>query len=79
MRPWPITILAQARCKVLHAEASGRLGADALAGTDLLELSVFAHARHRHALLVARLDNLGKGASGQAVQNICLMLGLPYG
>jgi N-acetyl-gamma-glutamyl-phosphate reductase len=29
-----------------------------------------------HLLLVARLDNLGKGASGQAVQNLDLMLGL---
>jgi N-acetyl-gamma-glutamyl-phosphate reductase len=56
---------------------SGRLTADALAGTDRLELFEFAHERHRHGLLVARLDNLGKGASGQAVQNIRLMLGLP--
>ncbi len=32
--------------------------------------------RHGHAVLVARLDNLGKGASGAAVQNIRLMLGL---
>ena len=32
---------------------------------------------HRQAVLVARLDNLGKGASGAAVQNIRLMLGLP--
>ncbi len=31
----------------------------------------------RHAVLVARLDNLGKGASGAAVQNLRLMLGLP--
>ena len=30
----------------------------------------------RHAVLVARLDNLGKGASGAAVQNLSLMLGL---
>jgi N-acetyl-gamma-glutamyl-phosphate reductase len=30
----------------------------------------------RHAVLVARLDNLGKGASGAAVQNLKLMLGL---
>ena len=31
---------------------------------------------HPHAVLVARLDNLGKGASGAAVQNMRLMLGL---
>ena len=47
--------------------------ADALAGTDRMELSVFE--RGPHALLVARLDNLGIGASGAAVRNISLMLG----
>jgi len=41
-----------------------------------LELRVFGHEEHGHALLVARLDNLGKGASGAAVQNAKLMLGL---
>jgi N-acetyl-gamma-glutamyl-phosphate reductase len=52
---------------------------DALAGTDRLELFVFANDRTQQALLVARLDNLGKGASGAAVQNLNLMLGLPEG
>ena len=47
-----------------------------LAGTDTLELHVFAEEAARHAVLVARLDNLGKGASGAAVQNLRLMLGL---
>jgi len=54
----------------------GRIDALALNGTDKLELYVFAHERHGHALLVARLDNLGKGAAGAAVQNIRLMLDL---
>jgi len=54
----------------------GRLEAEALNGTDLLELRVFANPKHGHAILVAKLDNLGKGASGAAVQNIKLMLGL---
>ena len=49
---------------------------DDVVDTDQLELRVFAHDQHRHAVLVARLDNLGKGASGAAVQNIRLMLGL---
>ncbi len=49
---------------------------EALNDTDLLELRVFANEAHGHALLVARLDNLGKGASGAAVQNAKLMLGL---
>jgi N-acetyl-gamma-glutamyl-phosphate reductase len=49
---------------------------EALNDTDLLELRVFANEAHGHALLVARLDNLGKGASGAAVQNLKLMLGI---
>jgi N-acetyl-gamma-glutamyl-phosphate reductase len=54
----------------------GRLDALALNDTDALEVRVFASDKHRHAVLVARLDNLGKGASGAAVQNIGLMLGV---
>ena len=57
-------------------EGGGRLDALALNGTDLLELRVYASERYRQAVLVARLDNLGKGASGAAVQNIELMLDL---
>ena len=62
--------------RVLPPEPSGRLEPEALNGTDTMDLRVFHHAGHRHALLVARLDNLGKGASGAAVQNLHLMLGL---
>src|SRR4051812_11700881 len=47
-----------------------RLEPEALNGTDVMELRVFAHDSYPHAVLVARLDNLGKGASGAAVQNI---------
>jgi N-acetyl-gamma-glutamyl-phosphate reductase len=43
-------------------------------GTNLVELFVFGNAEQ--LLLVARLDNLGKGAAGSAVQNLNLMLGL---
>ncbi len=53
-----------------------RLEPEALNGTDKLDLHVFADDAHGHATLVARLDNLGKGASGAAVQNLRLMLGL---
>jgi N-acetyl-gamma-glutamyl-phosphate reductase len=53
-----------------------KLEPQALNCTDRLELNVWANERHRHAVLVARLDNLGKGASGAAVQNLRLMLGL---
>jgi N-acetyl-gamma-glutamyl-phosphate reductase len=41
-----------------------------------LELRAYANVTHRHAVLIAKLDNLGKGASGAAVQNLKLMLGL---
>jgi N-acetyl-gamma-glutamyl-phosphate reductase len=53
-----------------------RLDPEALNDTDRMELRVFRNPEYRHVLLVARLDNLGKGASGAAVQNIRLMLGL---
>ena len=61
---------------VLPPTEDGKLDAVALAGSDRLELRVFANETHRHAVLVARLDNLGKGASGAAVQNLKIMLGL---
>ncbi len=52
---------------------------EALNGSNRLEVFVFANDSRKQALLVARLDNLGKGASGAAVQNLNLMLGLPEG
>lgn len=52
------------------------LDPQALNGTNLLELFVFDNPTKEQALLVARLDNLGKGASGAAAQNLDLMLGL---
>jgi N-acetyl-gamma-glutamyl-phosphate reductase len=55
---------------------SGKLEPEALNETNQLELYVFASDQYRQAILVARLDNLGKGASGAAVQNMRLMLGL---
>jgi N-acetyl-gamma-glutamyl-phosphate reductase len=57
-----------------------KLDAMALADTNKMELRVFSNDApadgFAHAVLVARLDNLGKGASGAAVQNLKLMLGL---
>jgi N-acetyl-gamma-glutamyl-phosphate reductase len=49
---------------------------EALNGSNMMELFVFANDATGQALLVARLDNLGKGASGAAVQNVDLMLEL---
>ncbi|HET9025814.1 MAG TPA: N-acetyl-gamma-glutamyl-phosphate reductase [Burkholderiaceae bacterium] len=50
-----------------------------LNGTNRLEVFVFANDPQQQAVVIARLDNLGKGASGAAVQNLNLMLGLPEG
>jgi N-acetyl-gamma-glutamyl-phosphate reductase len=61
------------------AEAGGgadRLEPESLNGTNDMHLRVFANEKHRQAVLVAKFDNLGKGASGAAVQNLKLMLGL---
>ena len=62
------------------AYAAGKLGAEDLAQTDLLQLYAFgrdgAGDDAGQCVLVARLDNLGKGASGAAVQNLKLALGL---
>ena len=63
--------------RVVAPSADGKLEPEALNDTNLLELSVYANDKQRQAVLVARLDNLGKGASGAAVQNLRLMLGLP--
>ena len=54
----------------------GRIDALALNDTDKMELRVYANEQYRQAVLIARLDNLGKGAGGAAVQNLKLMLGL---
>ncbi|MBN9064805.1 MAG: N-acetyl-gamma-glutamyl-phosphate reductase [Rhizobiales bacterium 65-9] len=56
-----------------HAD---RLEPESLNDTNNLELRVYANDAHRQAVLVAKLDNLGKGASGAAVQSLRLMLGL---
>jgi len=61
---------------VVDPAADGKLEPQALNDTNKLELSVHANDKRGHAVLVARLDNLGKGASGAAVQNMSLMLGL---
>ena len=56
------------------AQAGGFLGATACNDTNRIELMVFGSGEH--VLLCARYDNLGKGASGAAVQNLNLMLGI---
>jgi len=56
--------------------AASMMDAAALAGRDYMELFVFANADDSRFWLCARLDNLGKGASGAAVQNMNIALGL---
>lgn len=65
--------------RVIPPPANGKLEPQALNDTDRMELFVHANETRRQAVLVARLDNLGKGASGAAVQNIALMTGLHTG
>lgn len=62
--------------KVLPPTEDGKLEPQALNDTNDLEIRVFSNEDHRHAVVIARLDNLGKGASGAAVQNMRLMLGV---
>jgi N-acetyl-gamma-glutamyl-phosphate reductase len=62
-----------------EARALKTLDPEGLNGTNRLELYVFGSDKLRQARLVARLDNLGKGASGAAVQNLNLMAGLDEG
>ena len=62
---------------IQHLERGAFLRPDAVNGTNSLQLFVFADDAAGAAMLCARLDNLGKGASGAAVQNLNLALGLP--
>ena len=62
--------------RVVEPGPGDKLEPQALNDSNRLELCVYANEARRQAVLVARLDNLGKGASGAAVQNLSLMLGL---
>ena len=58
---------------VANADESGFLSAAAMAGKDSMVLSVYGNADRM--VLVARYDNLGKGASGAAVECLNILLG----
>jgi N-acetyl-gamma-glutamyl-phosphate reductase len=65
--------------KVASAEESAaalRLEPESLNDTNDLLIHVYANETRRQAVLAAKFDNLGKGASGAAVQNLQLMLRL---
>jgi N-acetyl-gamma-glutamyl-phosphate reductase len=57
-------------------ERTPALNPESYNDTNRMKLHVFANDKRAQALLVAVYDNLGKGASGAAVQNLDLMLGL---
>ena len=60
---------------VENADEDGFLSSAKLSGFDTLEVSVYGN--EERVLLVSRFDNLGKGASGAAIQNMNLVLGVP--
>ena len=57
-----------------NPDEKGFLSAKKLSGTDDMEISVLGN--NDRTLLVSRFDNLGKGASGSAVQNMNILLGV---
>jgi N-acetyl-gamma-glutamyl-phosphate reductase len=64
--------------KHFHVAESGdapRIEPESLNGTNDIEIHVYPNEARGQTLLVAKFDNLGKGASGAAVQNLMLMLG----
>tara|TARA_R110000787_G_scaffold28283_17_gene77286 strand:- start:397 stop:1359 length:963 start_codon:yes stop_codon:yes gene_type:complete len=67
-----VTVADSAEC----AQHAGLLDPEDLNDTNHLRLFVFGNQAHGQVVLAAQLDNLGKGAAGQAVQNMNLMLGL---
>nr|WP_309088757.1 N-acetyl-gamma-glutamyl-phosphate reductase [Phenylobacterium sp.] len=77
-----VEVASGAECAELQATRAGAAGhvqaldPEALNGTNRMRLFVFGNAQTGQARLIALLDNLGKGASGAAVQNLNLMLGL---
>jgi N-acetyl-gamma-glutamyl-phosphate reductase len=65
----------QRHVHVAEGDDASRIEPESLNGTNDLEIHVFANEARRQGLLIAKFDNLGKGASGAAVQNLMLMLG----
>src|SRR5271163_3002049 len=61
--------------RVMEGDDEARIEPESLNGTNDIEIHVFGSDARRQALLIAKFDNLGTGASGAAVQNLMLMLG----
>ncbi len=71
------THYAGSRFVCVGQEESGFVSSNTLVGTNVLEILV--NGNEERILLTARLDNLGKGASGAAIQNMNIALGLDEG
>lgn len=77
-----VTVASADEAEILQKSRAGAAGyvsgldPEALNGTNQLRLFVFASDTAKQARLTALLDNLGKGASGAAVQNLNIALGL---
>ena len=67
----------QRNIRVMDTPESGFLGSNNVVGTN--ELQIFVSGNEAQAMVSARFDNLGKGASGAAVQNLNIMMGLDEG
>lgn len=78
LREWLANFYGESRIVRMGKEPEGELLLRASGGaSDAMELFVFASEDGTQARLIAVLDNLGKGASGAAVQSLNLMAGLP--
>ncbi|MDR3363913.1 MAG: N-acetyl-gamma-glutamyl-phosphate reductase [Clostridiales Family XIII bacterium] len=71
----PLVKVRELGAEFAEAAGSGFLAADAFANRD--DLEIFVTGKDDRIEIVARYDNLGKGASGAAIQNMNRMLGLP--
>jgi N-acetyl-gamma-glutamyl-phosphate reductase len=73
---WAQCYAGSAIVRVVDQYTEATLTIEHMAGRDGMELMLFASADGAQARLVAALDNLGKGASGAAVQNLNILCGI---
>jgi len=71
----PLVKVREAGYEFSEAAGAGFLSADAFAGRD--DIEIFVTGKDDRIQIVSRYDNLGKGASGAAIQNMNILLGLP--
>jgi len=66
-----------AKAPFVHIREDGPANPKHVRGSNMCEIGLAVVARTRQAVITSAIDNLGKGAAGQAVQNLNLMLGWP--